>query len=311
MFAASAASDRSGHSSPSALPIWATTRPQEHHAVAPLGERLAPRQLADAGARDTFGEQARGLVARLDLAGLLGKRERAEAARAARAQAQRFLVERHIVAALDAVREARLDLLQRDRRGQHDARVRGAAGEFGDRDERLARQRRGLIDIAAAPVGERERAIVAALRDAIRIGEREDRADAHLALPASGQFAPSLRHLPRIARAARTVAAEILHAVRQVNVVAAEPALGQHRRDVRRERARALARGIDHHAGETRRQRQAPQRVAFGVMRPSSSAPSSVKQRARLGERALRRRIEKRQRLRRGSPRREIEHEGG
>ena len=51
--------------------------------------------------------------------------------------------------------------------------------------------------------------------------------------------------------------------MRQVDVVAAEPALGQHRRDVGGERARAFARRIDHHAGEPRRQRQAAQRLAF------------------------------------------------
>ena len=212
-------------------------------------------------------QQARGLFVRLDLAGLFGERDGAEPARTPRAQAQRFVVERDLVAALDAVRETRLDLVERDRRRQHDAALRGAAGQFGDRDERLARQRRGLIDIAAAPVRERERPVAAVLRDAIRIGEREDRADAHASPspPRRGAESRPIASPSRLASLARAraVAAEILDAVRQIHIVAAKPALGQHRGDVGGERARAFARRIDHHAGKPRRQRQAAQRMAL------------------------------------------------
>ena len=177
-------------------------------------------------------------------------------ARAARAQAQRFLVERDFVTALDAVGEARLDLGERDRRRQHDAGLRGAAGQFGDRDERLARQRRGWIDIAAAAVGERERSIAAVLRDAVRVGEREDGADRlrpSPALPLTGEGADrsaarlaSSLHRFAIARASlarrERSRRKLSTPMRQVHVVAAEPALGQHRRDVggeRRPRPRA------------------------------------------------------------------------
>src|SRR4051794_37470329 len=52
----------------------------------------------------------------------------------------------------------------------------GAAGQLGDHDERLARQRRGLIDVAAAAIHQRECAVAAVLRKVIRIGERQDRA---------------------------------------------------------------------------------------------------------------------------------------
>ena len=48
--------------------------------------------------------------------------------------------------------------LRRDRRGEHDAALRGAAGKLGDGEERLARQRRGRIDLRAAAVGQQERA---------------------------------------------------------------------------------------------------------------------------------------------------------
>ena len=74
--------------------------------------------------------------------------------------------------------KARLDLGERDRRRQNDAARRRGAGQFGHRQKRLARQRRSGIDIAAAAVGEQERAVAAAaaLGDAVGIGEREQRA---------------------------------------------------------------------------------------------------------------------------------------
>ncbi len=157
---------------------------QEHHAIAPLRERLGPRQPVDAEARDAFGQEPRGLVIGLDLAGLLIQRDCAEAARTPRAQAERRIVERHVVAALDAVGEACLDFGKRDRRRQHDAPLRGASREFGDRDEGFARQWRRQIDVAAAAVRERERAIVAVLRDPVRVGEGEDKPERQaLSLP--------------------------------------------------------------------------------------------------------------------------------
>src|SRR5581483_2999574 len=112
--------------------------------------------------------------ARLDPAGLLGERDRAKAAQPPRAQAERLVVERDLVARLDLRRKALLDLLDGDRCRQHDTGIRGAAGQLGDHDERFARERRSLVDVAAAPVDERERAAAAVLGDAIRIGERKD-----------------------------------------------------------------------------------------------------------------------------------------
>src|SRR5205807_10278819 len=97
------------------------------------------------------------------------------------AQAERLFVKGDFVAVVDAIRELYLDLFEPDRRRERDARVRGAASEFGDRDEWLTRERRGLIDIASAPVRECERTIPAVFRDAIGIGERKDRADVHVA----------------------------------------------------------------------------------------------------------------------------------
>ena len=53
---------------------------------------------------------------------LLGQHDRTEPARAARPQRGRAGVEGHRVAVLDLVGEALLDLGERDRRRQHDAR---------------------------------------------------------------------------------------------------------------------------------------------------------------------------------------------
>ena len=72
---------------------------------------------------------------------------------------------------------------------------------------------------------------------------------------------PALRHPPRVLAAARAVAAELLEPMREIDIVAAEPALGQHRGDVGGERAAPSRGGIDHHAREPRRQRQLPQRA--------------------------------------------------
>ena len=100
---------------------------------------------------------------------------RAEPAQRRAAQARGRGVEGDLVAALDAVGESALDLGERDRRRQQDAALRGGAGDLGDREKRLARQRRRRIDVGAAAVGEQERAAgAAALGDAVGIGERED-----------------------------------------------------------------------------------------------------------------------------------------
>src|SRR5262249_60516466 len=90
-------------------------------------------------------------------AGLPGGRDRAEPPQPPSAQARRLRIECDLFARLDTVGEARLDLGERDRGRQQDARLRGAADDLGRREIRLARQRRRGIDIWAAPLGEPER----------------------------------------------------------------------------------------------------------------------------------------------------------
>ena len=200
------------------------------------------------------------------------------------AQAERLFVERHLVAVLDAIGEARFDFFQRDRRGQHDARIRGAAGQFGDRDERLARQRRGLIDIAAAAVRQRERAVAAVLRDAVRIGEREDRArrsvSSPLPLAGRGRSAPSSLHRFAIARAsrARGERSRRKFSTRCVRSTSSPPSP----RSVSTAAMSAASAPAPSRAASTTmrasRGGSGRRRNAWpsSVMRPSSSAPSSV-----------------------------------
>ncbi len=102
---------------------------------------------------------------------------RAESAQPAHPQARARRIEGDLLARVDAIGKARLDLGKRDRRGQQDAARRGAAGEFGDREIRLARERGGGIDLRAAAVRQQKRAgrSAAVFGDALRIGEREER----------------------------------------------------------------------------------------------------------------------------------------
>ena len=149
------------------------------------------------------------------------------------------------------------------------------ADEFRDREIGLARQRRCRIDHGAAPVRQQERAArrAAVLGDALRIGERKDGAGRWLLRHPPGcrrgpweeaAMSPSASPCGVRPRArARAVAAQAFEPMVEVDVVAAEPALGQDRRDFGGEAAGALPARIHHHAGEPRRQRQAVERLSF------------------------------------------------
>ena len=62
---------------------------------------------------------------------------------------------------------------------EQDAALGRAAGQFGDGEERLARERRGGIDVGAAAIRQQKRSAGAAavFGDALGIGEREERTD--------------------------------------------------------------------------------------------------------------------------------------
>ena len=101
--------------------------------------------------------------------------------------------------------------------------------------------------------------------------------------------------------------------MRQVDIVAAEAALGQDDRDVGCKLCRALTRAVDHHAREPRRQRKRPQRPALlGDAAIGIDGAKVAQQSARLRDARRRWRVEKRQGRRIAhAPLRQIEHEAG
>ena len=109
----------------------------------------------------------------------------------------------------------------------------------------------------------------------------------------------------------RAVAAEGLEPAREIDRVAAEPALGQHDRDLARHPRVARARGIDDHPREPRRQRQAGNRAALvGDAAVAVERADCGQKRPRFGERGARRGIEEGERRRIGNaPQRAIEQE--
>ena len=270
--AASAASDRSGHSSPSARRRNIT---RSRHCCSGLlhGSRSRPSRTMPSAS------MLRGLVARRDRATAARPAPARRAARCARPRRLAEAASNVISSRLSIVSAKRcFDLVERDRRGQQDAALRRGAGQFGDREERLARQRRRRIDVGAAAVREQERAARAAvLGDAVGIGEREDRAGREIASRRSAStpriVRPALRHPPRVLAAARAVAAELIEPV------------ARDRRRRRRARARTGSRRC------RRRARPRPRAAASTTMRASRGGSGSARSlRALVGDAALARR---------------------
>jgi hypothetical protein len=117
--------------------------------------------------------------------------------------------------------------------------------------------------------------------------------------------------LPRRLAALRTIAPQAVEPMLEIDIVAAEPALGKKRCEQSRALALALRRRSDHHAREARRQRQIAQRTAF--RRDATfcvEGAEFAQQSASLRQCRLRRRVEKGKRARIGyTPLRKIEHE--
>ena len=79
----------------------------------------------------------------------------------------------------------------------------------------------------------------------------------------AGHLGPAFGHAAGFLGAGGAVAAQAVDAVAQVDIVAAEAALGQHGGDLGGDAAGALPARIDHHAGKPRRQRQAVEELAL------------------------------------------------
>ena len=228
-------------------------------------------------------------------------------------------VEGDLVAALDPVGEALLDLGERDRRGQQDAALRRRAGQFGHGEKRLARQRRCRIDIGAAAIGQQERAV--RRRGSWRCG-RDRRARgcapadrsarlscrARAAAASSAQrFAMRRASSPRRERSRRNWSSRCARSTssppspRSVRIAAMSAA----RWPAPSAAASTTMRASRGGSGSARSLRPS------SVMRPCASiAPSSRSSALRLGQRAGRRRIEKRERAGIGrAPLRQIEQQ--
>ena len=136
-----------------------------------------------------------------------------------------------------------------ERAGRENARLRGAAGEFGDGEKGRARQRIFDRQARGAAVGHQEFAVRAArFGDAIGIGERDQRAVGEIALPPSSrEGAPSaLSRSGRVARPPSPAAPNCPRgASRRVRAsshrTASAPADARDRRRCRRARARRAA----------------------------------------------------------------------
>ena len=103
----------------------------------------------------------------------------------------------------------------------------------------------------------------------------------------------SARQAPRVLGALRAVAPESLDAGREIDRVAAEPAFGQDDSDFARNFRFARASGVDDHARETRRQREARDRAAFvGDAAVAIESADRGQKRLRFPERGARRGIE-------------------
>ena len=111
---------------------------------------------------------------------LLAEDDGAKPPAVAAAQRQARGIEGDVLAGNDAIGKMRLDFIKRDWRGRENAALRGAAGEFGHRQEWLARERGGGIEIGAAAVRQQKRTggAAAVFGDAFRKGQRDQRADA-------------------------------------------------------------------------------------------------------------------------------------
>ena len=305
---ASAASDRSGHSSPS-LARRNITRSRH------CRQRLGPGQPVDPSAAIPAASVARCVSSGVDRERLLGERDRAEAPRRRpRSRARR--IEDELVAGLDpSAKRASISpsAIGAARRIGPARRCRSFRPPPGT----VARQRRSRHRPARRgrwPAG-RRRPAAAVLRDALGIGEREQCADVNprprpaLAVQALGDVRPAAA-MARASRGARRAVA-----ARPVEPVArgrCRRRRGRARRSAPRFRRRA--RPVPSAAASTTMRasrggsgsRRSP---ASSVMRPSPSmAPSAARSACARRARA-RRRVEKGKLVRARAPGGEIERE--
>ena len=156
-------------------PLLALGAAQEHHPLAPLRQRLRPRQRVEPESGDAAGQRPRGLLGRRRRQRALGERDRPEPPHSACPQRPGGAIEAHLVGFGDARPHHLFHLRRTQRRSREDAGRGGGAGDLGDREEALAGESLVRFEDGTAPVRHEVFAGPAArFRDAIRIGEDEE-----------------------------------------------------------------------------------------------------------------------------------------
>src|SRR4029450_11694838 len=80
---------------------------------------------------------------------------------------------------------------------------------------------------------------------------------------AVNRLGPSLRHCARILGSTGTIATELVKPLAEIDIIATKTPFGQDCGDVSGEHAGAFGGRIDHHARQSRRQRQVPHPAAL------------------------------------------------
>ena len=234
---ASAASERSGHASPSARRRNIT---RSRHCLRALlqGRRSTP------SARTPRASASAASIVLRDGERLLGEDERPEPAATPRPQGGGGAVEGDFVRCLDRSGGDHLDIREGQRRSKEDARRSRSSGNLADREIWFARKGVVRLDRSRAPVRHQKLAAPAARdRNAVGIGGGEESAGMEVWLTLIRPAAPATfsrgekarcrslrkapRQPPRLASALRPVTAEGLEPDREVDRAAAETALCQ------------------------------------------------------------------------------------
>ena len=214
---------------------------------------------------DTFAQRLRRLGSRRHRPRLTLEHDSTKATRPACTQRSRCRVECRFLADFDALARHRIQVLRLEAGGEQNAGLRRCARQFGDDEERLPRERRGVVEHGAAPARQDEFAASApCLGDPVGIGEREQSRAAQgigvagSALGVRTSFRrprPVARKALQARRALSGVAAKPLQALIEIGAAAAEATLHQNGCDVGGGVGSAELGCLQQHAREARRQR--------------------------------------------------------
>ena len=296
-------------------PFGAFGTAQKHDPVAPLPQRLRPRQPVDVE-RAIPSASMRAVWSSAVTFNGCSASATAPRRRTRRARMARLAWSKTISWRSRCGRKIAFRFRRGSAGGEPDAALRSGAGDLGNGEKRLARQRRCRIDIDAAAIGQKKRATRAAiLRDAVGIGESQNRADGYatislvragtlsaplpstalsapLPLAATGRGWCGGERQPGVALALHHIGPSSRHrycaragpepsrrnpSMRCPRSTSLPPSPGSVRAaDLGGKFGLAHASAVDHHASQSRRQRQIAQppsllrEASVGVIAPSS-----------------------------------------